>query len=379
MKSALFWLLVLYLCVPHHLLQLFGAGPELKLFDLVAACIFLLLLLSSFHLDPVYRIFLLFSAWYLVRSLFAVQHIGVGAVLYGVKFMEYFVVCVAVQKLDGRDLRRLLAWLAAAIVGYMVLELAGVRLTPTAWSGRGRLSAQFGGPYELGAVSLVLAIAAIHRGSNIVGALGVMLSVAKASIIGYCAFLARRMHDVRWAAAAVVIGAGAVLLAGSRLTEFFSASGFFLDTSMLRDVYDSVPVARNYDDYQTLWFDRADFSADLPVDASTGLRVYSYILAIKSLGLLDLLWGKGPGFFSLALDSSVLRVFVEAGLVGMLLLWRFLSRLFMAFAVKGLAIAVVLNLLFVDVLFSARFLVVLFVLYRAATVDPDERHAKSQS
>jgi len=311
----------------------------------------------------VYLEFGLFAAWYLFRALLSVNAVGMASVLFGAKFAEYFFVCVAADSMSRRDLRRVLLWVAGVAFVLGIGELFGLQLTVIAWNGR--LTAQFGGPYELGAVALLLAVV-VRRDLTLkfAGIAGVVLSGAKASLMGYFAFLARRLHDVKWVIVIVVVSAAVVLLFGDRITEFSGSLNFFADADAMRQMYDSVPVTSNFDDYQTQWLQRDTFSAGLDVDMSTGLRLYSWVLAIKSLTPINYVFGEGPGYFTSALDSSILRVFVETGVVGLYFLWRFMHKLMRGIGESGLGLAIFVNMLFVDVLFSARFLVVLLILYR---------------
>lgn len=364
MRALLVFLLILYLCLPHHLLELFG-GDALKSYDIPAALIFLCLVprLGRLRFDTVYLDFGLFAAWYLFRALFSVNAVGLTSVFYGAKFAEYFFVCAAADSMGRDDLHRVLLWVVGVAFVLGIGELFGLQLTVVAWNNR--LTAQFGGPYELGAVALLLAI--IVRDAPILksmGIAGVVLSGAKASLMGYFAFLARRLHDIKWVVVIVVVSAAVALLFGDRIEEFSESLSFFTDVDSMQKMYDSVPVTANFDDYQTQWLQRDNFSAGLDVDMSTGLRLYSWVLAIKSLTPWNYLFGEGPGYFTSALDSSILRVFVETGLVGIILLWRFIAALLRATRESGLGIAIAVNMLFVDVLFSARYLVVLLILHR---------------
>ena len=362
MTVLLFWLVLLYLSVPHHLIQLLGLGASIKPFDFIACCMIFPLMLCRFRFDPVYSILGIFSLWYLIRSMWAVSEVGISSLLYGVKFLEYFVVCLAVRQLPKRYLEKLLSSLVVVSLLYLVMELSGIRFTVTWWGGR--LSGQFGGPYELGGVSLLLACMSINDRHKVFGIFGVALSVAKASIIGYAGFLMLRINNVKWIAVMMVFGLVAALYAGERLYELGDAFGYVLSSENIREVYNAIPTSSSYSEYQRYWLDRKTFSSDLPVDLSTGLRVYSYVLALKSIKGIGFLVGNGPGFYSVALDSSVLRVFVETGLVGILLFSFFLVRLSDAVPIRGLALAIGLNVAFVDVFFSGRFIVVLMILYQ---------------
>ena len=110
---------------------------------------------------------------------------------------------------------------------------------------------------------------------------------------------------------------------------------------------------------QTIW-ERIDLKKD-PVgnevvnsrdyDTSWWMRIHKWVHATKAFFLNPMVYlqGLGPGFAWAALDGGLLRIFLENGIIGSLLFWKFFSSIYKINPqTKWMTIALLLNMVFFD-------------------------------
>lgn len=349
------FLVYLYFILPHNYFNNDG-WSAIKPHDIIACLIGISLFSKGSSKAPIYLI--LFSMWYLIRSLFAVSEIGIFALGYGCKFLEYVIIYYALNNLKINHLINLFKIIFYSIVFYMALELCGIKLGPS-WGDR--FSGPYGGPYELGAICMALLLLKSNNYfEKIVLFIAMLLSGAKASILAFVTAKIK-IKSIKGVITIILILI-IVILTSERLNELFDSIYKLVDFDFFL-LFDSVPYTLTSEEYNNAWFLREDFSSKSGIDWSTASRLYTYILALKSMNYYQIIFGKGPGFFGIALDSSFLRVFGESGIVGFFLMYLMLRQLFIKIANKEITTAVIINMLFVDILFSARFLPLLFAIY----------------
>jgi hypothetical protein len=151
-------------------------------------------------------------------------------------------------------------------------------------------------------------------------------------------------------------------LATERLTDLLT----WQNVEVLRSVYDSIPVEKQYTS-----FAEGGTSDEAPegVDVSLFMRGYKWIQATKVIVTAPwIVWifGLGPGAFGPALDGGWLRLMGETGIVGTLAfigLLRKASRLGTACAMAVLALAV--NMVMIDSHIAYKVMAFLFFLVGA--------------
>ena len=93
----------------------------------------------------------------------------------------------------------------------------------------------------------------------------------------------------------------------------------------------------------------------------TSINIAAIIL--KSFDLSAILYGNGPGFFGAAVDSSILRIFAETGIIGIIASFYVIFSLTDSFKGKYKNLLLILGIIALsDVFFSARFLPTLALL-----------------
>lgn len=348
-------LLYLYFAFPHNLFFKYELLNNIKPTDIIIC--FLILTLFNKKIVSIPTALLLLPLWYILRSLISIHNLGLISLAFGFKFFEYLIVLFSIASLNRNEMIKLLNTIVIFIFSFTFLEFIGIYWGPD-WAGR--YSAHFGGPYELGAISLLLFY--VYRIYLLrFGFFGlIIISESKASILGliFSYFSIRNLNPIKILILLFIIIIG---LMNSRVQDLVSSFFIFINSNVL-EMIDAVPYSKSNDEYLNNWFLREEYSEIYGLDWSSGSRIYTYILAIKSIDILGLFFGMGPGYFGFAIDSSVLRIFVETGIVGIIFFIIFYNKIFSA-AQINIKSAILINLLLVDVFFSARFFPIIFLCY----------------
>lgn len=358
-------LLLFYFTVPHHLFfQIFGIR-ELKPFDLVVPILGVFYLSKKINFRGL-RPLLLLCLLYLVRSIFSLHDIGAVSMAYALKLLEYFVVILCIKDLRPIYINRLLVWFAIASVLFVILELAGVNLG-LGWGGR--MSGQFGGPYELSSIALLFFLFFRKEISRRVVYLTVVISTGtKAAYVALVAALFLRMRVVTVVPAIIFLAFlfYLSLIINERFSVFFSSLAMLFNVDLILSLWDLVPIVENHEQYLEA-FDLRETGVGQELDLSTGSRLITYLTIVKSFDIIVLLVGHGPGFFGAAVDSSLLRLLGELGIMGLVLGFQTIRALMVDFVSPRSSVVIVLAIIVLsDVFFSARFLPTLFLLNQYA-------------
>jgi hypothetical protein len=359
-------LLIFYFIVPHHLFfQIFGIR-ELKPFDLVVP------ILGAYYLGKKInfrglRPLLLLCGVYLLRSIFSLHDIGEVSIAYAVKLFEYFVVILCIKDLRPIYINRLLVWYAFFSVLFVILELAGVNLG-LGWGGR--MSGQFGGPYELASIALLFLFFFRKEITRRIVYLAVIISAGtKAAYLAILAALVLRMKVVTVVPTIIFLAFLFTLsiIVNERFSIFFSNLAMLFEVDLILRLWDSVPIIENHEQYLEA-FSLRETGLGQELDLSTGSRLITYLTIVKAFDIIVLLVGHGPGFFGAAVDSSLLRLLGELGIMGLILGYQTIKALMVDLASSRSAVLIVLAIIALsDVFFSARFLPTLFLLNQYAS------------
>lgn len=358
-------LLIFYFIVPHHLFfQIFGIR-ELKPFDLVVPILGVFYLSKKINFRGL-RPLLLLCVLYLLRSIFSLHDIGAVSIAYAIKLFEYFVVILCIKDLRPIYINRLLVWYAFFSVLFVILELAGVNLG-LGWGGR--MSGQFGGPYELSSIGLLFFLFFRKEITRRIVYLAVIISAGtKAAYIAILAALVLRMKVVTVVPTIIFLAFLFTLsiIVNERFSIFFSNLALLFEVDLILRLWDSVPIIENHEQYLEA-FSLRETGLGQELDLSTGSRLITYLTIVKSFDIIVLLVGHGPGFFGAAVDSSLLRLLGEVGIMGLVLGYQIIKALMVDFASTRSAVFIVLAIIVLsDVFFSARFLPTLFLLNQYA-------------
>lgn len=356
MQQLKILLLYAYFVIPHNLFIGYDFFTGIKPSDIAASLLIITLLNRKYISIP--TVFLMLPFWYILRSIISIPLLGYISLAFGFKFFEYLVVVYSIASFDRIQMTKLLNVILISTFAFTLLQYFGIYWGQD-WAGR--YSSQYGGPYELGAVSLMLFY--MYRSYLIkFGFLFlIIISESKASIlslvISYLSY--KKINGLSLLVLITIIILG---LLNNRVQDLLLSILVFLNTNIL-EMIGSVPNSYSNIEYLTNWLLREEFSQLYGLDWSTGSRIYTYILAIKSLDLFGIFFGMGPGYFGFAIDSSILRIFVETGLLGLVLFYFFYNKLFSKFNDERIKLAIFINLLLVDVFFSARFFPLMFLCY----------------
>jgi hypothetical protein len=359
-----FLLLGFYFIVPHHLFFQIIDFREIKPFDLVVPVLLAFYLTKKISFRGLSPLLLLIGL-YLLRSFFAVGDIGSITIVYALKLFEYFVVIFCLKDLRPIFINRLVVVYIFAIAVYVVAELLGVEFG-LGWGGR--LSGQFGGPYEFSSIALLLFL---YLGRGIAGRAAffamIILSGTKAAYLALVAGLVVNMKP-RYSVLTIIF-IFLIFFIAMATDERFSIFVSNLATLGSVDIFEilySMPKVESHDEYIQTFMVRESSTND-ELDLSTGTRLYTYLLIVKSIDLNAFFIGHGPGFFGKGVDSSILRIFGEVGVLGLILGYQVMKGLCkdLGGSRSNLVILIVMVALS-DVFFSARFLPTLFLLNQYA-------------
>lgn len=174
----------------------------------------------------------------------------------------------------------------------------------------------------------------------------------------------------------VVKGKKIVLISVITLTVIFFGFHFFKDSRLFvfikyfsfEDVklavniaYENALTYNSYDEF--VYGDRSVLTEN--GDLSLHLRLKKWTYAIKDMdSFIRVVFGNGPGYFGGAADSSILRIFFETGILGVILWYTLLAK-FIKKTYFPFVLCVIINSIFIDTFYSSKimFLTVLIILF----------------
>lgn len=349
-------LLVLYFCLPNYEFSALSASASgLKTSDFITVLIGSILLYEGNF--KVNKLLLIFSLWYLFKGLASLSLIGF---LFGARFLEYMIVIAAAYNLSKEDIVSFFNIFTKFLFFYFVIEFFFIIFgfsSPFSFfnSGQtwqGRFSLIFGGPYELGAIALMLLFLPGNN-KKIFYIILLFSSQARASIIGLSSFF---LNIKSW------IYLFPILL----LTIFAFANRFddlfqlFPQITNIYNVFLNLISDFSYsskEEYIDLWSSREDVVSIISQDVarSSLLRIYTYLLIFAGMSdFSTILFGYHPGIYGVAVDSSIIRIFGETGMIGLILFFISLKNELMDRRTLIITLAFLINLSLVDIYFSSK-------------------------
>ena len=111
------------------------------------------------------------------------------------------------------------------------------------------------------------------------------------------------------------------------------------------------------EEYIDLWSSREDVVDIISQDVgrSSLLRIYTYLLIFSGMSdFSTILFGYHPGIYGVAVDSSIIRIFGETGMIGLILFFISLKNELIDRRTLIITIAFLINLSLVDIYFSSK-------------------------
>jgi hypothetical protein len=117
------------------------------------------------------------------------------------------------------------------------------------------------------------------------------------------------------------------------------------------------------------------------IDKSWWIRLHKWAHAVKLYVTHPETWlfGVGPGLTSAALDGGLLRIFIEQGLIGAYVYWRFYSQIYhKTKALQWMVIVWVINNIFIDIYLTYKPMSLLFLVTGYAFAEQPEYDSQTE-
>ena len=353
-SKLFFWLLIFYFCLPNYeFSELLPGASGLKTSDFISLIIaFFLYKHGSFKVD---KMLLFFSLWYLIKGILSFSAVGL---LFGARFIEYIVVVAAAYNMNEKHLKLFFSVFTYFLIAYFIIEAIFIFLglgSPfsifnSGMTWQGRFTSIFGGPYELGAIALLLLfIPGVQR--KLFYLILLLSSQARASVLGLAAFL---FNPRLW----IFIIPISFVMFFLLISRFDDLINLLPRTSEIFQTFRSILGDFSYstrEEYILSWEQRGDIVSLISIDEgrSSLLRIYTYILILSGLSdPFSIIFGYYPGVYGVAVDSSILRIFGETGIIGLTLFVLCMAKQLINKETFLITTAFIINLALVDIYFS---------------------------
>lgn len=357
--STRYIFVLMYFLLPHHLLSLLmnTSWLPLKLHDF-CALILLFLLPSKLSIDAPIKFLATLIILYVFRSFFS-QNL-IDSLLVSIKLIEYLVVIMSIKSLPSAVQNRLFKIFYIFIMITFLLYIFNFDLGPS-WGPR--FFGHFGGPYEISTILLYIILCKHHpfqknySFSMVLNFVVLWFTYTKAVLLSI--LLSRPLLIV----ASVFFAMTTSIIISLSTTEnrlidlFVDLSNF---TSLpIIDLCMAMPTFENSEEYNSLFQRRNDFNIN-ELTVSTSHRFFTVCSIWKNMGVIEVLFGFDPLFFG-TIDNSVLRVFTDVGILGVILAMC-LVNYFLGQERFLIKFAFIVSLALSDVFFSGRFIVSLYLM-----------------
>lgn len=364
LQKLIFGLAFLYFIFPAIVFIPIG-DAGIKMTDFIAT-IFLAIILLKNKLSFSTSL-LCFCSWYAIKGFASLDP---SNIFFGIRFFEYMIVIQGILLLNKHNLKVLILSLLWGIILISLVEITlmnfGIELSAFINSRRWgqRLTGVFSGPFELGAICILLIIYFRKIAPLFLLIPIILLTDARASILTlpFVIFIFRPLFLIP---IIPVIAIYLLLFPSERLVELFLLKDtIFQYIQQIISLFNSL-IIDNSETYRDIFFARDGQINQLGGNDNLSIlsRVFTYVAVFLSLNSPSaMLLGNYPGFYGVAIDSSFIRILGEAGIVGLLLIFLTFIQYSINYRAAILIIAFSVNAFFVDILFTSKSFVLLFVL-----------------
>jgi hypothetical protein len=407
-------------------IPIFAQGmSSVRLEDFVLLCFGLAAILGLHQIDNfTMRPFIIFVASSVLSSAFAVLGNRVdllNSLLSALRPLEYFAVVLffSTRKIPAGErlsdsISPLLELTTVTQTVFAVAQVAGVHIGYSAFD-YSRASGMTNGPYELGAISLLLLFYWFHKKKNILvvlSSVSIVLSASRVSVLGiifgaaiFAVLSSRRKSQaplIRKGSKFLLISSiGLLVLVGSlfvstSLEQFGQGSNAALNRVQSTSLFtawgqsgvlaEQIPFVENASAYAVIAYEQLAngiSGSDLSQDASNLIRFYRWHILLNTISskFSTLIFGLGPSFPGPSVDGALLRVFIEGGLVGIFCFlftirsWFRGSEPWFVAATTSLLIGGI----FIDTFYSMRIMIIFWTLFFIQWEDRNARFGNNQS
>ena len=354
-------LLIIFLFVPAHFFLYYFDIKSLKPYDLLVAPLFLCVFFIAkknnfkFYFNKNLVIFpLLYMIWGII---FSSHDFSSNSFFLGLRFLELTIIIFLLSSLSFFYLDMILKFTLLFTVFWVVIEVIASPIYIKSWGPR--LSGQFTGPFELGAIAMVYFI--LSSKNKILSFIIAILSNSKLVIISYGILLVGNLKKIKYIALITLFALSVILIFTYKINFEFGRIADLINLNFDLSEIHQIPNIQTHAEYMKFFFSRQSYF--FSSDPSTSMRLGTYFAVLNSVNLESFFIGNGPGFYGKAIDSSFLRVLAEAGFfvfIAFLFFIKELSRFYQKLTHKAVLIFL---LLFLDLIFSLRFVTVLVLFY----------------
>jgi hypothetical protein len=283
----IFYALVFYFTVPHlFFLNHFGIR-NIKLFDLAA--IFLFFIIFYLPLKKIPKPFLLLTVWYLIRSFVAFFDFGFASLLFSFKLIEYLTIIYCISFLNEINKLKLLNIFLIVSLIFIIFEVFNIRQS---YSWHGRFLANFGGPYELGAISILFIYLFKSSYKKFFSFFVMISSATKTAFISliplcleyfYELLVSRKKKEgiIFLVVLTMSFLSTIIFFTDNRFYDFLVKAYSFISSLKIIEIYNLIPYTFDHDAYHAVYRGREFFIEHNQImgklDLSSALRLHTYM------------------------------------------------------------------------------------------------------
>lgn len=352
-------LFVIFFSVPRDLFKYYLNISELKPYDVIAALIISLLIIDLYQNKFVLKVnynLIFFPFLYICWSiLFSFKSFEINSFYYGIRFIELLFLTVIIQNMYLNDIQKIIFFTFIISIFWLLVELIFMPEYIVNW--RTRFTAQYTGPFELASIFLLFFLFYRKKTLKILSFFITVITNTKAIFLSYFVIFLNKIRYIHLIFFITPLGFLLFFYENSSIRIF---DLFTLD-KLNFDIFNLIPTSNNHKEYINFFYQRNLYS--FTGDASTDLRISTYIGVFKSLDLISFFIGNGPGYYGKAVDSSVIRIYCEGGLFMFIAFSIYLKELLNVFKSKLVSIGILILFLTVDLIFSLRFIILFILIY----------------
>jgi len=371
-----------------NVIDIAGSGIRIDDFFLLAVILLITLLsllkISHFNMilsDPVFRIVFYLFLLSCFSFLINLNDMKMANILYCVRLIEYsaFIYIGYYFYKFNINIYKIVLYYGLLSIGIIYLQhfnlFGGFVLGEYQSSVSGRPIGLTAGPWEVAMLlNIFIIFIQIYIKSNVkymylliafsaillTGSRIALLSSVLILVISYWRVLFK--SPIKFTLFSIFAGIFIVLSFNSTVYERSRALFTFDNIEYAKDFYSQIKPSDNVDLNK---LSRQVNYNDTERDVSWMLRVRKWIYLFKNnmQSYKTIFFGHGPGYYGPAVDGSFVRVFGEIGLLGLFLYFMMLKKIMINDVLFYITIALCINMLFIDIIFSYKTMTFVFFIY----------------